>query len=186
MASKNEKILASSINMIVEKLADLVDFNDCKVLLDSVKSILSEETISATIPRTTSSATIPYSYTGIDYITMREEERPEICRFAVNQAGRLILEAFWDRSLTHLLIPECGSDGNPLYDEDGIVHFIGSTMLKQPGIQAIRPKLKHWADTEQLQPGSFASKYYNVCAYRSRTVIAAYSTKLGRAVEASE
>lgn len=150
MATKNEKFLALFLSTLCDEVRNQgVELSDKIVgMLPELQTIIDEE---ESAPKTGKTADDRYYYTGVDAVTMSQDERNTlgICEFTVTYRGETILRIYWDATLTWIMQPN--ADGT---------EFIPSVQRKFPGQAYARSFLKKLADEEIASPGSFASKYY--------------------------
>jgi hypothetical protein len=150
MCTKNEQLLAQSVVSVIEVLLKSENLSGGGMYaLEELKTNLEQGILSEEVSEGGKKGDERYYYSGCQYIDMPEEKRDDICEFTVTYKGEIILDMFWDRSLTWIMQP----------NEDKTM-FTPATPKKMPGQSFVRSFLKKLADEEREKPGSFAAKYY--------------------------
>lgn len=150
MATKREKFLATCLSTLISELKDNgLEFTDAICMLEpELKEIIEEPD---ELPKVGKTADEKYYYTGVDQVTMTQEQRNAlgICEFTVTYHGETLLRIYWDVTLNWIMQPS--EDGNS---------FVPVAKRKFPGKDFARSFLKKLADKEREKPGSFADTYY--------------------------
>lgn len=148
MATKNERFLANSLLSLIDALqkskAKIELPHDIEQMVASLMAITEEE---ETLPKTVGKV---YTYTGIEFLTMGQEERDkyDLCEFTVSKDGDVILRVYWNNTLEWICQPM--PDGS----------FVPCNYHKFPKIAGARGYLKDLAERELKEPGAFAKKFY--------------------------
>lgn len=152
MATAKEKLFASFITKMMAELHEngMAFSDELSEMELEIQSVLDEETEENCAVKKTKGMDDRFFYTGLKALDMTQDERDELgfCEFTVTYHNEVILDIFWDSTLTWIMQPM--PDGT----------LFPACERKFPGRAFSRSFLKKLADEELENKGAFAKKYY--------------------------